>query len=332
MALSVVAVAVGCADWPGAGGDDPEACHGTPSSCVDPRGTSHYYVVDSLRIPMTSPAALEVALDIDGDPQGRLNNQLGVILSTLNAASPFDIQAFVESLIADGTLTLIIELRATALDDARGVGGELLYGANPDPAPCAGEDDEICRRHLMGGALFDLDHEVEIDLLVPGRIAAGRFDGVPVAATLDIRLPEILTRPIVLQALGTRATSRVTPDGLTEGIVGGAVPVTEIVANMLPVLLEVTARDCQGTTPPCCDEDSLGARIMDLFRGRDGCSPLTLESLESDRLLQTVMEPDVDMLDAQGRYRPRSDGVNDSISFGIGFTAVPARIRGEVSP
>ncbi len=38
----------------------------------------------------------------------------------------------------------------------------------------------------------------------------------------------------------------------------------------------------------------------------------------------SLLSPDVDRLDETGAFKPRRDGIKDSLSIGLGFTAVPA--------
>ena len=37
-----------------------------------------------------------------------------------------------------------------------------------------------------------------------------------------------------------------------------------------------------------------------------------------------AISPDMDLLDASGKFNPRQDGVKNSYSVGLGFTCVPA--------
>jgi hypothetical protein len=46
--------------------------------------------------------------------------------------------------------------------------------------------------------------------------------------------------------------------------------------------------------------------------------------VENNGLVKLLLSPDLDLFDAQGNLSPNTDGVYDSLSFGIGFTAVEA--------
>jgi hypothetical protein len=331
-AAHVAAAAVAAALALGActGGTSPASgdCYAAPASCVAP-GARHAFVVDQLRVPRTALDALELGLNVDGDAQGRVENQLGNIVSTMSTVGEIDAQALVDGWLADGTILLLLDIQARDLGAASGVGGRLLYGTDADPAPCAGEADTVCRRHLAGGASFAIDATADVSLLVPGRIDDGLFRGGPVPTRLEIRLPGFLPRPVTLDLVGVRTRSRIGADGIGEGVVGGALRVDELRAELLPVVVEMVQRDCPGAAPPaCCAKDSPGEAILRLFSPGADCQ-LTLGELEADPVLATLLEPDVDMLDADGAYAPGADGARESISIGLGFSAVPAVIRGE---
>ena len=51
---------------------------------------------------------------------------------------------------------------------------------------------------------------------------------------------------------------------------------------------------------------------------------ITVQELENHPLLMIVLSPDLDLLDASGKFNPNQDGVKDSYSLGLGFTCVPA--------
>ena len=44
--------------------------------------------------------------------------------------------------------------------------------------------------------------------------------------------------------------------------------------------------------------------------------------LRENDLISSLLAPDVDLLDADGKFNPRTDMVNDALSLGIGFTGV----------
>ena len=54
---------------------------------------------------------------------------------------------------------------------------------------------------------------------------------------------------------------------------------------------------------------------------------VTEEELRANALIEsTVGNPDLDLFDGDGQFDPNVDGVKDSLSLGLGFTAVGARV------
>ena len=51
---------------------------------------------------------------------------------------------------------------------------------------------------------------------------------------------------------------------------------------------------------------------------------ITIQELENNPVLMMAISPDVDLLDASGKFNPGQDGVKDSYSVGLGFTCVLA--------
>jgi hypothetical protein len=140
--------------------------------------------------------------------------------------------------------------------------------------------------------------------------------------------------PITLRLIGARMEASVTATGITEGKIGGALTEAELDSNVLPAIVGVigdtVAMNCAGGTPPsCCEQGSTGDTLIGLF---DDCSEgsttcdcqVTLEELRNNDLISSLLASDVDLLDATGAFKPRTDNVPDSLSLGIGFTAATA--------
>jgi hypothetical protein len=52
---------------------------------------------------------------------------------------------------------------------------------------------------------------------------------------------------------------------------------------------------------------------------------ISIQELENNPVLMVAGSPDLDLLDASGKFNPGHDGVKDSYSMGLGFTCVPAK-------
>ena len=51
---------------------------------------------------------------------------------------------------------------------------------------------------------------------------------------------------------------------------------------------------------------------------------MSVDELRNNDLVSSLLSPDVDLFDENGDFNPRTDEVKDALSFGLGFTAVPA--------
>jgi hypothetical protein len=127
------------------------------------------------------------------------------------------------------------------------------------------------------------------------------------------------------------------------GIIAGAMTRATMEAVLAPFihlgLVAAIERDCTDTAdgmPPCgCEPGSFGANLIEYFdvlpddplTTLDGDCTLTLDEVLDNPLTSLLAAPDLDLFDADGALNPRTDGVKDSMSLGIGFTAVPARLQ-----
>ncbi|RMH39808.1 MAG: hypothetical protein D6689_15610 [Deltaproteobacteria bacterium] len=327
--------ALGCGSSSGDDDDDStnSMCYEDPASCVDPTGTDHKYVADSITMPANTNQAQQLGMDLDGDPQGRPDNALGQILSTLSQQGDVGLQDSIDENIATGDLILLFNLKATALTTASDAGGWIYLGANPQPTPCTDPMNlATCGKHLDGNGMFDVAADSPRNAVLHGNIVAGKFTGGPGRVTLELSLGD--GDPVVLNLIGARIEVNASDTALTSGKLAGAVTQEELDNNVLPAIVDVMAtsiaEDCAGGTPPdCCMPDSTGETLVDLF---DDCSDgsttcdcqVSLDELKNNDLISSLLSPDVDLLDASGKFNPRDDGVKDSLSLGVGFTAVGA--------
>ena len=318
LALSAPACAVDSASY---SPDGP--CYDDPDSCVNPAGTHYRYIVDSIHLPDSSIEARSIALDIDGDPQGRPDNQLGAIMPSLDSVSDFTMQTILSDGIANGSIVLLIDMKTTSRSNAGGAGGRMLYGHNPRPAACLDEELTDCGHHLDGQGVFDIDTTSHIDAAVAGQVSNGVFVGGPAGVSLEIDLPELVPYPITLQGIGIRTEISVSESGNLEGIIGGGILVDEMVQIVFPAIVELVAQDCTGTAPACCPSDSIGETLVGLA-DTDGDCRISAAELASNALVQSLAAPDLDLIDATGAFNPRNDDVRETISLGAAFTAVRA--------
>lgn len=291
------------------GGDD--------GNTVNPDGADNTFVVDTLAVPSSGPEADEVALDLDGDSQP--DNQLGGLLGTLSTY--VDVSAEVNEQLAQGGIILLANLKATDLVDATGVGLYVYLGADPDPAPCLDETDTECGRHLDGSGSFSIDPESPEDAVIIGANDGGSFSGGPGEVTIEIALAG---QSLALTLIGARAEMDVSADGLTGGKLGGAITVDDITNEIVPaitVVIQGLLAECTGGTAPDCGCEGGTETIRGLFDDAPADCMVTEEEVLDSPVTALLTTADVDLLDASGN--PGTDGTNESVSLGVGFSAVP---------
>jgi hypothetical protein len=312
----------------GGGGDDDDDGGGV----VDPNGTNTQFVVDKILMPTTAAQANMFGLNLDGDEQGRPDNALGQILSTLagQAGGSFNLQDAIDEQVNQGDIILLANVQATALTTAAGVGTSIFLGSNPSTAPCLNADDVVCGLHLDGMTTFDIDaaSPSQADSTLVGQIVGGRLTGGPGSVTIELSLVQG-GEALVANLVGARVEGAITADDMTGGKLGGAITEQALNDDILPALHMILgttiAEDCTGTADPCCEDGSTGQLLIDLFDESDpqDCV-VTLEELKNNSLISSLLAPDVDLFDGDpsaNKFDPRKDGVKDSLSLGIGFTA-----------
>lgn len=307
----------------GEGGEDPAVC-------TEPTGPHYAYVVSGIQVPTNPAEANQIGLDIDGVEESvTTDNALGTALATLAGQADLDIATAVGDAINSGEVIILMDVQSEDLTNSTCSGVSVYLGDNPSVSPCDGETDEVCGRHLDGTASFEISANSPTDTSLNGTIIGGNFklgpDDPPGNFTLELDLIEG-GAPLTLDLVGARVEiGTVAEDGLTGGLLGGAVTKNDLETSILPAVEtlvdEQVAVDCQGTAPECCTAGSPGALIVDLFDTDDDCD-ITLQEITESDLVATVLRPDLDLFDADGGFSPNSDGEKDSLSLGLGFTAV----------
>jgi len=104
--------------------------------------------------------------------------------------------------------------------------------------------------------------------------------------------------------------------GCTNGKLGGGVTVDEFRSKLLPAIVD-------GLNGIIKTDPAMSAPILQ-FLDSDHNGTISIQELENNPLLMAAISPDLDLLDASGKFNPGQDGVKDSYSAGLGFTCVPA--------
>jgi hypothetical protein len=313
-AVAAVSVAAGC-------GSDSPPVQGDAATPDAPVGEHYLFVVSEVRLPTSQSEAQLLGLDIDGDPAGAPDNKLGEILFNLTTLGNFEPQENFDQFIANGVVIQLFDLQATEFEaGASALRGFL--GRNPVPSPCISVADPVCGRHLDGAGSFSVDLTAPLGTVMAGPVTSGRLENGP--GEMPLYLPLMEGRdPLVVTLVGSRVDATVSPDGMS-GRLGGALRVEEIDAVVFPEIHAIVAAqiaaDCNAGV---CPGGSNGQALLDLFDA-NGDGMVSLEELRESQLISNLFAPDIDLYDGEGFFNPRIDGVNDSLSLGVSFTAVPA--------
>ena len=270
---------------------------------------SYRYVTDSLRIGSTAFEASTFAFDLDGDK--RKDNVMGQALVLL----PIGLDEAMADALLEGDIVVLHTLRADSLkDDVRASWQVHLGIPQPDPV-------------LTGGGTFSIDPSATPGTRQVGAVSDGRFVGRGGIIVLRLGVAEGLP-PVEVSLHG----ARVRADCLRrscQGKLGGGITAAEFDDEVVPAIaaqmqtVVETDPDCEPPLPESCD--GIPRMLLDLFdANHDG--ELTADELRANLLFTVVFSPDLDLLLADGR--PGQDGIRESISVGLGFTARYATFGG----
>jgi hypothetical protein len=274
------------------------------------------YVFDSITVPADADQAEALGFDLDGD--GTVDNQMGNILSALTQASGGDLnlQEAITQAVDRGEILVLGSLQ----ECLPGLCLFTYHGSDPAPAPCTGPGDLTCRHHLDGTGLFTIDPPT--DRFVPGSQTGDTFTGGPGQMVLELVIGE--GAPAEIELVQARAAlTGVSENGFTGGKVGGAIPDAYVQDELIPAthvsVAATIADDCTGGGPPTCgcESGSTGETMMGIFDENEDCA-VPLEEFRENSLIVTLFRPDVDT---------DSDDTADSLSVGVGVTAVAAEFR-----
>jgi hypothetical protein len=292
---------------------EPDAPDGAPITLTPER-----YVLATQTTPTNNAQARELGLDLNAD--AIIDNQLGMVMATF-ASQGFDIQESTDTAVDRGAILMLVELQADGFV-ASPASFTLFTGATPQPLPCNGAGDTICRHHLAGTGAFTVAADSARDTPLEGSIVGGTLTtDVNTAGKLTIQTTMMTPNAVTLNLIGARVKASPSETGIMNGVIAGAITPAEVDTKVLPQWQQAFAaamqQDCPGTAPSCgCAAGSTGESIHGLFDTSPVNCVITVQEIKSNSLVQSLLAPDV-TIDGQ-----------QALSFGIGFTAV----RGAFTP
>ena len=249
------------------------------------------YVLNSLKMPVSSNEATMVGFDLDGDDL--VDNKFGQAMSNF-AAQGFDIDGAIGTAMLNGDTIMLADLQATALTDAKGAAFATYFGSDPMPAACAAVDD--CGKHLSGLGSFTLAAG-PAGKACEGSIDAGVFSCR--GGSLPIRFSIGATVDLTLRDARVELTD-VTKAGFPSGRLGGGISEKDVNDHIYPaihtVIQGVLANDCKTTgAPSCgCTASSTGATYIALLDTNHDCA-VPLSEVQENSLFTSLLAPDLDL-------------------------------------
>jgi len=276
----------------------------TPTTVVTPAtGVQYQFVTNKLLLPATREQTQAFALNVDNDSQQNPDNKFGELLTLLTSAVPgLELQSTLDQAVDTGQL---VSLHMVKTDDSLNdpsVSWSVYLGQRTQSAPS-----------FDGADQFTLDSGTPLNSPIIGSLTNGRFAGGPGAVQVRMVL---LGQRVEVDLIGAQLEADFTADGCVDGKFGGGVTVEEFRSRLLPAIAD-------GLNQIIKENNTAATPLLRAFDSdKDGA--ITAQELEKNPILMIAVSPDLDLLDASGKFNPGQDGVKDSYSIGLGFTCVPA--------
>ena len=266
-------------------------------------GIQYHLVTNKLMIPTTQEQTQAFALNVDGDSQQHLDNMFGGLFTLLaSAAQGIELQSTLDQAINTGQIVSLHVVKADDPLNDSSVSWSIFLGQKSQSAP-----------RFDGSDKFMLDPAMPTNSPIVGSLTNGHFTGGPGMAQVQIFL---LGQPVDVNLIGVRIEADLSATGCANGKLGGGVTVDEFHSKLLPAI-------AGGLNQLIKTNKTMGNTLLQTFDA-DHNGAITVQELESNPLLMIAVSPDLDLLDASGKFNPGQDGVKDSYSVGLGFTCVPA--------
>ncbi|RJP51016.1 MAG: hypothetical protein C4583_09485 [Anaerolineaceae bacterium] len=276
----------------------------TQTPAVPPAtGVQYHFVTNKLLIPTTQAQTQDFALNIDEDSQQKPDNKFGELLTLLTSAAPnLNLQSTLDQEVSSGHLVSLHVVKADDPLNDSSVSWSIFLGQKAQSAP-----------RFDGADNFTVDSAVPANSPIIGSLTNGHFTGGQGAARIQMFL---LGQPIEVNLIGVRLEADTSAKGCSNGKLGGGVTVDDFRDNLLPAI-------ASGLNQIITNNQDAANALLPIFDA-DHDGVIVTQELENNPLLMIAVSPDLDLLDASGKFSPGQDGVTDSYSVGLGFTCVPA--------
>ncbi len=273
----------------------------------------------------------DFALDLNGD--GRLDNQFGSFVGAL-ASNNIDLQGAIDTTLAAGEDVVLLDEKAADLQSDACGSASLQMGNDTTTAPLFDGTDSFTADATFPGGVFR------------GPISAGTFHSEsPAATTQPVSLSIKLAlfpggTPVRLNLIAAQVHFVRSGNQITGGQLHGAIRQDEVQNAFVPALAasfnaSISANptsstsqsllqlfDTGGTADLACTNT---CRNPDLTCAQANDGVISVCEVATNAIIGAIINPDVQLFDATGAFHPNPANIlKDSLSVGLGFTAVPA--------
>jgi hypothetical protein len=283
------------------------ACGGGADPGPEPvtTGTYHHFVTSGVQVPVTPELQNALGIDLDADPQHRPDNRLAGVLIALAGNSDVDLQTRADAALASGQMVMLHSVRADDLGEDASVSWQVYRGGAPAAPPAFDGTDAFEVAASETSPVVGWTANSGFDATREG---AGRF-------TVQLAVSDV-DPPIALDLIGARVEGHVDASGCA-GKLGGAVTQQDVDTVLLPTVVGLmnAAIERDPGCPTACTPGTSAALIISVFDA-DHDGVITEQELRDNAIIQSLLEPDVDLIG--------DDRVKESLSFGMGFDCVAA--------
>ena len=258
-------------------------------------------VVKKIFLPTSTTKSQKYAFDLDGN--GTKDNGLGSILAMVGAlGGTVDLESMVNMDILAGKLLYMMEVLGSSAQNSNPAWVQIHLGEDSDSNPL---------NNFSGTAKLKVASGSPKGSFLKGKLVSQALTVGPdqVVAPLPLSAgSSVLTTSKLTRLSGTLGATYV-----NSGILGGAIPMTEIYSKVVPAMAAIINRIY---TDPLTDA-STKSLLKSLFdTNSDGT--ITGKELAGNILVITMLVPDIDT---------DGDKVKDALSIGFGFEAVSCQIQ-----
>ena len=296
-------------------------------------GDSSKLATDALKLPT---AGKSYAYDMDGDgvAENQLKNLLNIVSSQIN------LQDSVNEAVTKGQAVLLFDVKSPSVADAMCTGLTIGLAKTTAMPPKYDGTDMFMLGDIMGVKLYGA--------IKAGKLAttAPKDQTAETEQKIEIRLPlgsGGMELPLVLHAAHIEGT--VSTDGgvtrIKDGALHGVISKTDIDDKIVPLIGDIISKLINDEAKKDPNSNTIKT-LVGLFEKSDASkkkcmadamkccatNPTTCK-IEKQEIIDSpiggVLSPDVEVFDAQGKWKPVAKGKNpNGMSVGLGFTSVKA--------